>query len=212
LYKSIRVVFANRVPDGKEKLRNEIQLPEPKYSAYKPTRDSIVSQKPQSTNGQSTAEKAFRRRSAGWPLSQSQQAYDQLDGLQQVTPIPPPAIKFTGGPLNSSASTGFSSPMPNLPPIPFNLSRFNAPESRPGSREQMDIDPKSPFRSPITSPKSAIGSPGSQGEGTFEKLNKGDVGYGGNAFSPLGSPTGPPNAGLLSQRLKSLEVQRDEDR
>ncbi|OQO07151.1 hypothetical protein B0A48_07719 [Cryoendolithus antarcticus] len=29
LYKSIRVVFANRVPDGKEKLRNEIQLPEP---------------------------------------------------------------------------------------------------------------------------------------------------------------------------------------
>ncbi|KKY16235.1 hypothetical protein UCDDS831_g07173 [Diplodia seriata] len=32
LYKSIRVVFANRVPDGKEKLRNEIQLPEPRYS------------------------------------------------------------------------------------------------------------------------------------------------------------------------------------
>ena len=42
LYKSIRVVFANRVPDGKEKLRNEIQLPEPKYSTYKPGRDSNV--------------------------------------------------------------------------------------------------------------------------------------------------------------------------
>jgi hypothetical protein len=42
LYKSIRVVFANRVPDGKERLRNEIQLPEPKYSAYKPARDSNV--------------------------------------------------------------------------------------------------------------------------------------------------------------------------
>ena len=42
LYKSIRVVFANRVPDGKEKLRNEIQLPEPRYSAYKPGRDSYV--------------------------------------------------------------------------------------------------------------------------------------------------------------------------
>jgi len=42
LYKSIRVVFANRVPDGKEKLRNEIQMPEPRYSAYKPCRDSNV--------------------------------------------------------------------------------------------------------------------------------------------------------------------------
>ncbi|KAI9819777.1 MAG: hypothetical protein M1826_001086, partial [Phylliscum demangeonii] len=35
LYKSIRIVFANRVPDGKERLRNEIQLPEPRYSGYK---------------------------------------------------------------------------------------------------------------------------------------------------------------------------------
>lgn len=42
LYKSIRVVFANRVPDGKERLRNEIQLPDPRYSAYKPARDSNV--------------------------------------------------------------------------------------------------------------------------------------------------------------------------
>ncbi|KAJ5676994.1 uncharacterized protein N7477_002627 [Penicillium maclennaniae] len=32
LHSSVRVVFANRVPDGKEKLRNEIQLPEPRYT------------------------------------------------------------------------------------------------------------------------------------------------------------------------------------
>lgn len=38
LYDDIRVVFANRVPDGKEKLRNEVQLPEPKYSTWKPAR------------------------------------------------------------------------------------------------------------------------------------------------------------------------------
>jgi len=37
LYRSIRVVFANRVPDGKERLRSEIQLPEPKYTNWKPT-------------------------------------------------------------------------------------------------------------------------------------------------------------------------------
>jgi hypothetical protein len=39
LYNNIRVVFANRVPDGKERLRNEIQLPEPRYGPYKPGRD-----------------------------------------------------------------------------------------------------------------------------------------------------------------------------
>ncbi|KAL3480302.1 hypothetical protein BJX99DRAFT_220535 [Aspergillus californicus] len=39
LHSSIRVVFANRVPDGKEKLRNEIQHPEPRYSPYKVSRD-----------------------------------------------------------------------------------------------------------------------------------------------------------------------------
>jgi hypothetical protein len=36
LYDNIRVVFANRVPEGKEKLRNEIQLPEPKFSPFVP--------------------------------------------------------------------------------------------------------------------------------------------------------------------------------
>ncbi len=36
LYDNIRVVFANRVPDGKEKLRNEVQLPEPRFSPHKP--------------------------------------------------------------------------------------------------------------------------------------------------------------------------------
>lgn len=36
IFRSIRVVFANRVPDGKERLRNESLWPEPKYSAWKP--------------------------------------------------------------------------------------------------------------------------------------------------------------------------------
>ncbi|GAB7341292.1 hypothetical protein MBLNU457_7563t1 [Dothideomycetes sp. NU457] len=40
LYRSIRVVFANRVPDGKERLRNEMQLPNPKYSVYKPAKEA----------------------------------------------------------------------------------------------------------------------------------------------------------------------------
>ncbi|EXJ89079.1 hypothetical protein A1O3_02143 [Capronia epimyces CBS 606.96] len=39
LYDNIRVVFANRVPDGNEKLRNEVQLPDPRFSPYKPPVD-----------------------------------------------------------------------------------------------------------------------------------------------------------------------------
>ncbi|KAH6868554.1 hypothetical protein BKA58DRAFT_387136 [Alternaria rosae] len=211
LYKSIRVVFANRVPDGKEKLRNEIQQPEPRYSTYKPTRDAASIQKAQLAGAQPATDKAFRRRSAGWPLSQSQQAYDQLDGLRQHTPLPPPAVKFTGGTTHSSASSSFNSPMPELQPIPFTIGRLAAIDSRPMSHDCMDIDPKSPFRTPITSPRAGVSSPKSQSDGTFEKLSKGDIGYGGNAFSPLGSPSAPPNAGLLSQRLRGLDVQRDEE-
>lgn len=202
LYKSIRVVFANRVPDGKEKLRNEIQLPDPKYSVYKPTRDSITSQPP-STRGTplNTTEISYRRRSAAWPLSQSQQTYDQIDGLQQRPPLPPPAMHF----CPRSASSGLASPMPDLAPIPFPLTRLAAIESRPVSRDRMDIDTQSSFRTPVASPKAA------QADGTFEKLQRGDVGYGGNAFSPVSSPSTPLSAGLLSQRLRGLDVQKERE-
>ncbi|OAL47463.1 hypothetical protein IQ07DRAFT_682301 [Pyrenochaeta sp. DS3sAY3a] len=210
LYKSIRVVFANRVPDGKEKLRNEIQLPEPRYSAYKPTRDSITAQGASSSGSLLTAERAFRRRSSGWPLSQSQHTYDQIDGLKQCPPLPPPAVQFC--PRSSSASSGFSSPLPDLQPIPFSLTRLAAIESRPVSRDYMDIDSKTPFKTPVSSPKHSLSSPNGQGDNsTFGKLNKGDVGYGGNAFSPVNSPTATPSAGLLSQKLRALEVQHSKD-
>lgn len=99
--------------------------------------------------------------------------------------------------------------MPDLQPIPFSLTRLAAIESRPVSRDRMEIDSNSPFRTPVASPKSGVGSPTGQ-QGTFEKLSKGDIGYGGNAFSPLISPNSPPSAGLLSQRLRGLDVQRSE--
>lgn len=210
LYKSIRVVFANRVPDGKEKLRNEIQQPEPRYSTYKPTRDSLASQKTPSAGSQFTNEGDLRRRSAGWPRYHSQQAYDQLDGLSHHAPMPPIAVKFTGGTTNSSASSSFSSHIPDMQPIPFNLGRLAAIESRPVSRDHMDVDPKSPSKTPIMSPRAGVKSLTSHGDSAFEKLNKGDVGYGGNAFSPISSPNSPPSAGLLSQKLRGLDVERNE--
>lgn len=74
LYKGVRVVFANRVPDGKEKLRSEVTFPEPRFSAYKPMR---VMHPPAATAQMSgpaallAADKAFRRRSSGFMLDGS---------------------------------------------------------------------------------------------------------------------------------------------
>lgn len=74
LYKSVRVVFANRVPDGKERLRNEITYPEPRFSPYKPVR---VMHPPMLSGAALKAEKAFRRRSSGFSLGQ----FEGLDGF-----------------------------------------------------------------------------------------------------------------------------------
>lgn len=75
LYKSIRVVFANRVPDGKERLRNDVTLPEPRFTPYKPVRQMHP---PSQSSASLAAEKAFRRRSSGFsffalPGSEEQQ-------------------------------------------------------------------------------------------------------------------------------------------
>jgi hypothetical protein len=42
---------------------------------------------------------------------------------------------------------------------------------------------------------------------TFEKLNRGDLGYGGNAFYGVGRPT----EGLLAIKLRELDVQPVDD-
>ncbi|KAF1952296.1 hypothetical protein CC80DRAFT_422567 [Byssothecium circinans] len=212
LHKSIRVVFANRVPDGKEKLRNEVQLPEPRYSTYKASRDSLaVSQAPSSAAAQLTADKAMRRRSAG--ISLSQNAHGQLDGIGipscQYPPLPPPAVSFTGGPATTSShSRGFNAPINAIRPIPFHLNN-QFPEITSQSLEMdvvmgIDIDNNSPFRSrasesmDVESPiKSSRGSMGSIT--AFEKLGR-------DVFCGV-SATG---AGLLAKRLRGLDVQLGE--
>lgn len=62
LYKSIRVVFANRVPDGKERLRNEVTYPEPKYAPYKPSRESSGPSAAATAPGQSASMAAAEAR------------------------------------------------------------------------------------------------------------------------------------------------------
>ncbi|KAK2861269.1 hypothetical protein FQN49_004377 [Arthroderma sp. PD_2] len=79
LYSGIRAVFANRVPDGKEKLRNELQYPEPRFSVYKPSKESA----------KSAADKAqqHRRRSSGVRLGARDQS--SASPFSSRTPQPP---------------------------------------------------------------------------------------------------------------------------
>ncbi|KAL0264981.1 hypothetical protein SLS55_000937 [Diplodia seriata] len=186
LYKSIRVVFANRVPDGKEKLRNEIQLPEPRYSAYKPARENQSA--PQSSKAPSTSasEKAMRRRSAGLSLSHGQARYDRFDELDFGSP----SDSYVG-------CQTYACPMEPIAPIPFKLSRRLEPvESRPGSRDQMDVDGSSRR----TSHAGSLSSQSLGSDQTWEKRAAG-------SFSPPPSHTG---AGLLAQRLKGLQTSTNE--
>ncbi|KAI9714252.1 MAG: hypothetical protein M1828_001183 [Chrysothrix sp. TS-e1954] len=77
LYKSIRVVFANRVPDGKEKLRQEIQLPDPRYSLYRPGRDALSG----TANRRGVSQDSDP--SEGLPLSKAAVSHD-YQGLQHL--------------------------------------------------------------------------------------------------------------------------------
>ncbi|KUI68093.1 hypothetical protein VM1G_04543 [Cytospora mali] len=86
LYKSIRVVFANRVPDGKEKLRNEVTIPEPRFTPYKPIRvmHHFATQQTSGPGASLAAEKAFRRRSSGFSFGQQLPPFDPSERMTSL--------------------------------------------------------------------------------------------------------------------------------
>jgi len=89
IFKAIRVVFANRVPDGKERLRNEALWPEPKYSTWKPEAASC-----------STTPTAGRKRSASlYGVRQGGEA----GGRARTPPPPLPLLMKPAGPTDGSA-------------------------------------------------------------------------------------------------------------
>lgn len=211
LYQQIRVVFANRVPDNKEQLRNEIQVPQPRFSAYKPSRDSLFGAS-SSAGAKLTAEKAYRRRSSGFGFGS-----DEADAHATQT--------FQGG---STFHFHTGAAVPPVPAIPLNLavSRQRPDQGREsGNGEAMDLDPSRPttasdMQSPLSekgtnhlngvqlssSYKSSSSSNGSDG---YNKLNKGESGYGG-VFGRPGTPE--PGEGLLARRLKGLVSSEIRDR
>lgn len=191
LHSSMRVVFANRVPDGKEKLLNETHYPEPRYSPYKPAKDagSGSSAKPAS-------EKAFRRRSSGYGLSSN--GLLTLDGINHIHPRHSP-------------------PLPSVMPRPLphfedeNNPSVNAESMLPpifSESPSQDISPRANIPQAQLFP-SGQNLPQDATTDAYRKLNRWDNGYGGN---PYGTSSNGSEAGesLLAQRLRSLGVERSQ--
>ena len=206
LYQHMRVVFANRVPDNKEQLQNEIQLPQPRFSAYRPNIE--VSTPSSNTVSKLTAEKAYRRRSSGFGYQ-----YEDRD---------PRSTQSLGDTLNYPYVP--KSPPPPVPAIPFGLAMSGTKpheENLYGFDGTSDYQPRRPttatsdMQSPLSEKVSRLvrnfsgsfKSNSSNSSDSYTKLNKGENGYGGL----FGRPSTPePGEGLLARRLKELGLQRGE--
>ena len=205
LYHQIRVVFANRVPDNKEQLRTEIQVPEPRFSVWNP---NSLSRQPSGAGAKLAAEKAFRRRSSGFGYGEDTKA-----------PWASNPSGFSGG----STFPFLPDSAPPVPPIPFTLpSRDHKNDGDGRSTEPMDLDSSRPTTSsdlqspendkticrgcvPLSGSMPGASSPVSGGE--YEKLTRGDLGYGGF----FGRPSTPePGEGLLARKLRGLGAQREQ--
>lgn len=198
LYQHIRVVFANRVPDDKEQLRNDIQLPDPRFSAYRPPRESLT---PKSSMGaQLAADKAFRRRSAGFGSESEAIGARYTHSLSGYANYP----------------YGSATPAPPVPPIPFDLVM---PRVRP-SADVSDADTSRPTtatdsQSPLSDRKGAnrshtfgsLKSNSSNDGDSYAKVSRADTSNGGL----YGRPNTPePGEGLLARRLRGLDFRTGE--
>ncbi|KAF3392366.1 hypothetical protein DPV78_010390 [Talaromyces pinophilus] len=190
LHSTIRVVFANRVPDGKEKLRNEIQHPEPRYSPYKPAKDSS------NTSGNIAAnDKNHRRRSAGIGFADSHFFDDKFypdspasSNHNQAQPVPF-RLSTPGSQRLSTEDAG-----------PFLFSKNdiwqtgNSSTTRPPS-DEMSLDSPPPLKSADLS---------NLDDNDDAKMSNNDSDYYGNFHQLATSPTGYSSVGesLLAQRLR----------
>jgi hypothetical protein len=153
------------------------------------------------------ADKAYRRRSSGFSFGPSYQAFDAVDGVYPPAPVSLPRAASTG------SASGNTLP---VDPIPFRLPSRGGAES-----DNSDATATTGITAALRSPTSTSSRPstkdsnGAQGLGLwehgparYEKLHKGDLGYGGNAFTSFAIGSSGGAEGLLSQRLRSLGVER----
>lgn len=206
LHSSIRVVFANRVPDGKEKLRNETQYPEPRYSPYKPARETPFG----SAGARLAAEKALRRRSGGIALGGGPMPFDSAAHVP--SPYPHRLSSSSFGSKVAAIPFQLPSISTRQEPTP-DADRYREDEEArwmPTSSQQ----PTSPSRPQHYTDSQVSDSSGVKTSestvGLYNKLNKGDVGYGGYPFGSLSSGSDAGES-LLAKRLRGLGVQKKEE-
>lgn len=191
LYKSIKVVFANRVPDGKEKLQNQVQYPEPRFSPYRPERESAHSSG--AVSPESTVAPWLKRRSEIFPMD-----IDAMGGVLATAASPPwPRQHLTrsvsgisngyGDMLHGLDGSSDSRSLIRHPPraiVP--RARYTSPsgqESRPQS--SLDFNSSSPWSTTLPS------------HDTYDRLTAGDIGR--RSATPM-----PVNEGLLARKLKDF--------
>lgn len=122
LYQHIRVVFANRVPDNKEQLQTEIQVPQPRYSAF--NLNSSLSRSVSSSGAGLAREKAHRRRSSGFDVG-----YEETDDRHPHG--------FGSG---TSYTFMFDSSPSQIPPVPRLPSHLTGtPAADPEAESPMDV-------------------------------------------------------------------------
>ncbi|RDA84122.1 hypothetical protein CP532_0107 [Ophiocordyceps camponoti-leonardi (nom. inval.)] len=218
LYKSIRVVFANRVPDGVEKLTSDTTWPEPRFSPYKAIRLMHPATSLSAGPGADLAsEKALRRRSLGVsfgspsaraPSSSSSSSLAALGG-------------GGGGGGGGGAGVGAGTDTLPIDPVAFRLPppfrhcndnsdvmighhhSFTSPlasSSRPSSSDTVvtNQDDSSSTTPNVASPIPPPPPWGSGGQ--YEKLTRDDAG----CYWSDSPPSSGPAEGLLSLRLRSL--------
>ena len=102
--------------------------------------------------------------------------------------------------------------------IPFALTRKPLNPTQPVTQELMDVDLAHSLRphdrSCHTPPPTLVDQTSQSFKSdaaSFEKLNHGDVGYGGNAFSGVTTSPVSPGTGILARQLRGLDVEPDED-
>ncbi|KAH8698423.1 hypothetical protein BGW36DRAFT_293355 [Talaromyces proteolyticus] len=214
LYSTIRVVFANRVPDGKEKLRNEIQYPEPRYSPYRPVKDLSH------TKHRSAIDKPYRRLSAGIGFTASHFHQDHHHAHSPYPHHSPPAssLSATAGRIStlpfklstpkprhtpapdSSSSIAFGNLWQPVPAEPFQKMAESPPSSRIGSSTS-----QSPQEMQIDKDTNKTENNEINNTELYSKLKKGDAGYGG------GYPESAECGGsLLAKKLKDWTCKSQE--
>ncbi|KAL9114478.1 MAG: hypothetical protein Q9227_001559 [Pyrenula ochraceoflavens] len=152
LYDNIRVVFANRVPDGKESLKNEIQYPDPRYSPFKPVKESIAG----SGSTKLAIEMAARRRSSGFNLPTSSYYTSAAAGYQPSTPPPLPYTISSSMQSKTSSTNLDTFPFPFNPP-PFQTSAYTAANDQRSIHTQPDMSMSMSISPTATPPLRQIG-------------------------------------------------------